>query len=160
MLLPNHFNTTIYDSVNNMRKTKEQLSKQDEKETLTRLYTAASAIKNKNQMEQFLREILTESEQLMIGRRIWIAQLLLTGHTHDEIGERLHAGPQTIRRVSKWLNEKLPGYGEAVIQKKRKKKGEHYERVDPLSFKALRKRYGMHFLLFNIVETLLQDEKK
>jgi uncharacterized protein YerC len=111
-------------------------------------------------MEQFLREILTQSEQIMIGRRIWIAQLLLTGHTHAEIGERLEAGPNTIRNVSKWLEEKLPGYGEVLAQKRKKRSDGRYEYVDPFSFKSLRKRYSMHFLLFNIVEMILQDEKK
>jgi len=144
-----------------MRKMEEQISKRDQKETLKRLYTAACAVKNEKQMEQFLREILTHSEQIMIGRRIWIAQLLLEGYTQDEIGERLQAGPGTIQRVSKWLNEKLPGYAEAVVHKGRRRNNKKQrEHIDPLSFKALRKKYAMHFLLFNIVEKLISTDAK
>lgn len=139
-----------------MKKMKEQLSEKENKEALGRLFTAASAIKNKKQMKQFLGEILTHSEQLMLGRRVWIAQLLLTGHTHDEVCAKLKAGPSTVRRVSKWLDAKLPGYAEAVATQTRKPRNtKHYERVPATSFTALRRRYPMHFLFFNIAEALI-----
>ena len=141
-----------------MKKKHDQLSKEDQKEALRRLFTAASHIKGEKQMEQFLRQLLTDSEQLMMGRRIWIAQLLLEGYTHNEVGERLEAGPRTIHRVSRWLNEKLPGYTDAVRskgRKPRKGKGARSDRVDPTSFKALRQKYSMHFLLFNLAEEML-----
>lgn len=142
-----------------MKKMKEQLSAKEQKETLGRLFTAASAIKNKHQMEQFLKEILTRSEQLMLGRRVWIAQLLLTGHTHEEVCAKLKAGPSTVRRVSKWLDDKLPGYADAVTEKMHKPRNKkHYERIDPFSFAAMRKKYPMHFLLFNIAEALFKKD--
>lgn len=142
-----------------MKKMFEQLNKKEQEETLQRLFTAASTIKNKNQTEQFLKEILTHSEQLMLGRRIWIAQLLLAGYTQQEIGQKLQAGPNTIRRVGKWLDEKLPGYADAIKRKdKRFKTKNNAEYVDPFSFKALRRKYPMHFLLFNIAEALISKK--
>jgi uncharacterized protein YerC len=145
-----------------MRKMEEQLNKKEREETLGRLFTAASAIKNKKQMKQFLAEILTHSEQIMLGRRVWIAQLLLTGHSHEQVCAKLQAGPGTVRRVSKWLEEKLPGYGEAMKEKGRRPRNfnkKDYERIDPHSFKALRRKYPMHFLLFNIAEALIESVK-
>ena len=143
-----------------MKKKKEQLSKKDQEEALKRLFTAASAIKTEKQMKQFLQEILTHSEQLMLGRRVWIAQMLLTGHTHQEICERLETGPSTVRRVGKWLDEKLPGYADAVASNKnRTEKGKYSERVDPTSFYALRRKYPTHFLLFNIAEAIVEKIK-
>lgn len=53
-----------------MKKMKEQLSSREEKETLRRLYSAAGAIKTSQQMEDFLKQILTHSEKLMLGRRV------------------------------------------------------------------------------------------
>lgn len=141
-----------------MRKKKEQLSKQDQEETLKKLYTAASAIKSQKRMEQFLKEILTDSEQLMLGRRVWIAQMLLSGYLQDEICEKLECSPSTVRRISKWLNTKLPGYGEAVSSRGRRTKVS--EQIDPTSFKALRKKYPMHFLFFNVAEAIVSSYKQ
>jgi len=143
-----------------MRKKLEQLSIKEQKETKGRLFTAASAIKSKKQMEQFLKEILTDSEQIMLGRRVWIAQLLLSGYTHEEICIQLKSGHSTVRRISKWLDNKLPGYAEAVESKGRKSRTNTNKSfyISPTSFTSLRRRYPMHFLFFNIAEALINKK--
>ncbi|MBX4192271.1 hypothetical protein KW798_02175 [Candidatus Parcubacteria bacterium] len=42
-------------------------------ETLDTLYTAAAGVKGRNVMKLFLRDLLTTSERVMLGRRIMIA---------------------------------------------------------------------------------------
>ncbi|MCA9362541.1 hypothetical protein KC906_04150 [Candidatus Kaiserbacteria bacterium] len=79
-----------------MKKKIDQLSEQEQIETLDILYTAASAVKGREATKAFLRDLLTPSERIMLGRRIWIARLLLQGYTQAEIGEKLQVGPNTV----------------------------------------------------------------
>lgn len=139
-----------------MKKRLDQLSGKQQIETLDMLYTAAGAISGRDATKAFLKELLTPSERIMIGRRIWIARLLLSGHTHAEIGKQLEVGPNTIVKVEKWLKQKMPGYRKAIKGleselDKRTKKQYLYE--NPLSFRALKKKYPMHFLLFPVGKT-------
>lgn len=141
---------------------KEEFWKQ---ETIKVLFRSAELASKQKNIAQFLSKLLTESEQLTLGRRLTIARMLMSGLPQTEIRNRLGVGPNTVWKVSKWLAEELPEYG-AVIKKveldsqKRKEKGKkrHYDHVDPLSFSSLRRKYPMHFLLFNIAEALLSSK--
>jgi len=67
-------------------------------------------------MKAFLRDLLTESERIMLGRRILIARLLLSDATYDEFHLRLGAGHGTIRTVDRWLSDQVPGYEDAIAK--------------------------------------------
>ncbi|MCA9363088.1 helix-turn-helix domain-containing protein [Candidatus Kaiserbacteria bacterium] len=131
-----------------MKKKLNQISEQQKIETLDMLYTAASAVKGRDATKAFLHELLTPSERIMLGRRIWIARLLLQGYSQAEIGEKLEVGPNTIWRVQKWLDDQMPGYREAVkgleLELEKRSKSDSA----PFSFNKLKKKYPMHFLLF------------
>lgn len=102
-------------------------------------------------MKLFLRDLLTESERIMLGRRIWIARLLLSGESGAEIGRRLKVGPNTIDRVQRWLNDQMPGYEKALagVEKEMDRRALVAERkADPFSYAALKKKYPLHFLFF------------
>lgn len=120
-------------------------------ETLDMLYTAAGAIKGREATKAFLKELLTPSERIMLGRRIWIARLLLQGYTQADIATELGVGFSTISRVEKWLQKQMPGYRNAIVELEKEMK-KRQEKIDiahnPFSFKALKKKYPMHFLLF------------
>lgn len=134
-----------------MKKKLDQLTDHQKMQTLDLLYTAAGAVKGRDATKAFLKELLTPSERIMLGRRIWIARLLLAGHTHAEIGEELEVGPNTIARVDKWLQKQMPGYRKAIaeLEKEMKHRQDKIEIArDPFSFKALKKKYPLHFLLF------------
>jgi uncharacterized protein YerC len=134
-----------------MKKKIDQLTKQQQIETLDMLYTAAASVSGRDATKAFLKELLTPSERIMLGRRIWIARLLLSGYTHAEIGEQLEVGPNTIAKVDKWLKQQLPGYREAVkgIDTELKKRQEKQSfPTNPFTFRQLKKKYPMHFLLF------------
>ncbi len=115
------------------------------------LYTAAGAIKGREATKQFLKELLTPSERIMLGRRIWIARLLLSGYTHAEIGAELEVGPNTVAKVDKWVQQQMPGYREAIkgLEREMKKRQDKRDIAqNPYSLKALKKKYPLHFLLF------------
>jgi uncharacterized protein YerC len=134
-----------------MKKKMNQLSELQIIETLDALYTAAGSLKGRNNMKAFLKELLTPSERLMLGRRILIARYLLSGYTHAEIGAYLEVGPNTIVKVERWLHAQMPGYRAAIkgLEKEFKKRSDRREiAANPFSLKALKKKYPLHFLLF------------
>ncbi|MFZ1075658.1 MAG: Trp family transcriptional regulator [Minisyncoccia bacterium] len=132
-----------------MKKKTEELSETERTRTLDALYTAAGAVRGRSAMKLFLRDLLTESERIMLGRRILIARLLLQDDTYDSIRQRTGAGYCTIERVHRWLKDQLPGYETAIaaMEKEfdaRDSKKEYSE--SPLF--RLKKKYPLHFLLF------------
>jgi len=134
-----------------MKKKISDLTDKQRMETLDMLYTAASAIRGRDAMKHFLKELLTPSERIMLGRRIWIARLLLTGKTHAEISEKLAVGPNTIVKVERWLEAQMPGYRTAIsgLEKEIKRRAQIADaKKNPFGFAALKKKYPLHFLLF------------
>ena len=134
-----------------MKKKMQDLGEEERIKTLDMLYTAASVVKGRNAVKRFLRDLLTPSERIMLGRRIWIARMLLMGLDDAEIARRLGVGRTTVYRVGRWLNDQYPGYEEAIkgLEKEMDKRAVRREAsVDPFSFAALKRKYPLHFLLF------------
>ena len=134
-----------------MKKRKKDFTKQEVIRTLYTLYTAASAIRGREAVKLFLKDLLTESERLMLGRRLMVARMLLRGETHDIIRKRMGVGYNTIVRVKRWLQDEFPGYEQALegLEKEIDKRAIIAELKDnPLSYAALKKKYPMHFLFF------------
>jgi len=134
-----------------MRIKPSDLSNQERTETFDALYTAAGTLKGRDAAKNFLKDLLTESEQIMLGRRILIARALLSGTTHDEIVEKYNVGKDTTMKISRWLDDQLPGY-EQVIKDMNKEFKTRQDKAEiarePFSLKALKKKYPLHFLLF------------
>ncbi|MBI5645228.1 hypothetical protein HY970_03975 [Candidatus Kaiserbacteria bacterium] len=133
----------------------KELSKQDRIEVLDALYTAAASIKGREAMKMFLRDLLTESERIMLGRRILIARMLIAGCTHRYIASGLHVGLDTVSKVHHWLDDQLPGY-ETAIDGMTKEFDKRYweskagqrELYATNTLYRLKKKYPLHFLLF------------
>ena len=127
-----------------------ELSDKHRIEVLDTLYTAASAIKGRQAMKLFLRDLLTESERIMLGLRIIIARRLLSGQHYDQIESELRVGRDTVWRVQKWLLDQLPGYEQAIAELEQELKKREFKKryaTDPLF--PLNKKYTLHFLLFH-----------
>ncbi|OGN06961.1 MAG: hypothetical protein A3B86_03360 [Candidatus Yanofskybacteria bacterium RIFCSPHIGHO2_02_FULL_38_22b] len=137
------------------------LSKKDKIRYLDALYTATSSLKSRDDMKKFLRDLLTESERIMVGRRIVIASKLLKKESYDDIIFDLKVGADTIFRVHKWLKDEVKGYEKAIekfekivkdreekFNRKRKEIDDYY--MNP--FGRLKKRYPLHFLLYNLFD--------
>ncbi len=132
-----------------MKKVIDELSEKERIATLDALYTAAGTIRGRAAMKIFLRDLLTESERIMLGRRILIARLLLQDETSDSIRQRTGAGYATIERIRRWLHDQIPGYETAIAAMEeefgRRDFKMKYARSMLFRFK---KRYPLHFLLF------------
>ena len=131
---------------------KVKIKKLTEKEiikTLDTLYTAASAVKGREAVKLFLKDLLTPSERIMLGRRIIIARKLLSGESYREIIKSLGVGQDTIFRVQKWLHDQMPGYEQAIsgLEKEFDRRQEKKLYAQSALYR-LKKKYPLHFLLF------------
>lgn len=101
------------------------------------------------QLLGFLEHLLTESEVIMCARRIEIAKLLLQGLPYTAIEEKLNVGQKTVEAVDRWLSVYFE-YRKVfpkMLDARRRGERDYF----PESFKGLRKRYPLHFLLFNLI---------
>lgn len=138
-----------------------KVKKEDKVKYLDSLYSIITSLKSREEIENFLKHLLTESEQIMIGRRLLIAKGLLEDKSYDEIIDELHVGADTITRIHRWLAQ-MPDNHEKSIKnlekklysKKPKSEGSYPE---PLSFAWLKKKYPLHFLLFNLIDMVKKD---
>ena len=132
-----------------MKRKLKDLTKEETIVTLDALYTAASAVRGRDAVKLFLRDLLTPSERIMLGRRVIIARLLIMRVSYEEITQRLRVGNATIGRVHRWLKDQFPGFEKAI-----KGMEEEFERRNERKLYAtsalyrLKKKYPLHFLLF------------
>jgi Trp operon repressor len=134
-----------------MKRKPEDLDVKSRKHCLDLLVTATKDVATHSAYEDFFKGLLTPSEQIMLGRRIWIARLLLARKSYQEIGAELCVGPNTIRRTELWLRGQLPDYEKILIEAEEAATQLEQKRMvknNPLDFAALKKRYPLHFLLF------------
>ncbi len=131
-----------------MKRKVSELSSRERIQTLDALYTAASSLKGRETMKSFLRDLLTPSERIMLGRRILIARMLIEGRSSREIVADLRIGLDTVGRVQRWLTDQFPGYEKAVKGIK-KEHAQRKRRVEKRAlFATLKRKYPLHFLLF------------
>jgi|SRR3989344_7880005 len=134
----------------------KKFNKEEKIKYLDALYTAIESLGSREEVKNFLRDLLTESERMMVGRRIIIAQRLLNGDSYDRIISEMKVGADTIMRVQRWLEDDVEGYEKAVkkLEKVLESRQEKIDKayLDPFSFEGLKKRYPLHFLLFNLFD--------
>ncbi|TSC69124.1 MAG: hypothetical protein G01um101456_323 [Parcubacteria group bacterium Gr01-1014_56] len=133
-----------------MKRRLKDLTKEETVVTLDALYTAASAVKGRDAVKLFLRDLLTPSERIMLGRRIIIARMLISGLSYEDISKRLRVGAATIGRVHHWLKDQFPGFEHAIREMEKEfKKREDKKLYATNALYRLKKKYPLHFLLFS-----------
>ena len=125
------------------------LTDRERVEVLDTLYTATGALRGRQAMKLFLRDLLTESERIMLGRRIIIARKLLAGESHRAIEAQLRVGRDTVGRVERWLHDQLPGFENAIAELEKELDHRAFKKqyAESALFR-LKKKYPAHFLLF------------
>lgn len=130
-----------------------QLTDLEKKKYLGDFYSMVSLLKNREEVKNFFKDLLTLSEVVMISRRLQIAQLLLEGMSYEAIRGKLKVGFTTINSVDTWLNNGFGGYRNTINNFKKKGKVATKQKpvTDfPFSLNHLRKKYPAHFLLLNM----------
>ena len=120
------------------------------------LWTSIAKLETREEVKQFFKDLLSESEAIMIARRIEIAKRLIEGDSYDKIAGELKVGMDTIGRVQQWLASGFGGYEKAIkgFEKELNHRSGKYSKSDEdelYTFNWLRKKYPFHFLLFNLI---------
>jgi uncharacterized protein YerC len=112
-----------------------------------------AALRRKADIQEFLLDVLTPSEAAMLIRRIRIAKMLLRGDTYVEIRRELNVGFTTITAVDTWLSRKFASYRQLItpLLRKEDRKGKRSLPWEEGPFKALRRRYPLHFLFLSVL---------
>jgi len=79
------------------------ISSKEKIETVNGLFEVVSRLKTKKEIVDFFLGLFTQSEALMIARRIQIAKLLLEDKSYEDIQKTLKVGSSTIQRTYQWL---------------------------------------------------------
>jgi len=74
------------------------------------LVNAILSLKNKDETERFLRDLLTEGEIEEFTERLGAAKMLSQNIQYNAITEKTGLSSTTIARISKWLKGPLGGY--------------------------------------------------
>ena len=142
-----------------------ELDSNSKMEYLDLLWTSIVQLKTRDEVKQFFKDLLSESETIMLARRIEIAKRLLEGESYNNIAKELKVGKDTIGRVQGWLASGFGGYEKAIggfnkELKKRFKSSKTTSGAEPYSFSWLKKKYPLHFLLFNLIDSGKDSKNK
>ncbi len=71
-------------------------------------------IHTEQEAQEFLDDILSPTEKIMLGKRMAIAYLLDKGYDQRSIHSILHVSVTTVNSVNFWLKQKGNGYRRAI----------------------------------------------
>lgn len=122
------------------------------------LWTSIAQLETREEVKQFFKDLLSESEAIMLARRIEVAKRLLEGESYGRINSELKVGADTIAKVQNWLISGFGGYEKAVRGFKKeldnrfsKDSKDKVKKYAPYGFDWLKQKYPLHFLLFNLI---------
>lgn len=87
-----------------------KISKSERQNLKNLLSSKISKLKTKNEVNNFLNDLLTESELVMIVRRLQVAKMLLDEFSYYQIRNELGVGYDTIKTVRHKLDTGSGGY--------------------------------------------------
>ena len=103
-----------------------------------------SDLKHPVDISNFLEDLLSPAEQIMLVKRLGIAILLSRGYTYDAIDSTLKVFRPTIMNVSYWLRHGKGGYQRAVKKvEDDKKREELFDKIESILLEiSPPKQYG------------------
>lgn len=128
----------------------------DKMKYLDLLWTSIAQLETRDETKQFFKDLLSESEAIMLARRIEVAKRLLDGESYEKIVADLHVGMETVSKVQRWLVSGFGGYEKAVNGFKKETerrfgKSKVMDKKTPYSFSWIKQKYPLQFLLFNLL---------
>ncbi len=138
----------------------QQIPFAERQKLLNEFWTTVALLDSVDEIKNFFKDLLSETEAVMVARRLRIARLIYQGKSYDEIEEELHTGSGTIASVHAWLDGGFGGYVKGIekLKKELMRQGDIREKKeqtrDPSSFERLKKKYPLHFLLFNMADEI------
>lgn len=146
-----------------MKVNSEKLKKEAKEKFLDILYAALDYAKSRNEIKSLISDILTESEKIMLGRRILIAKRLLEKQSYPQIVREIGVGFDTVYKVKKWLGGRHQGYKKIVekfdeiIRSKTKLKSGFKDYYPSGGLADLKRRYRSYYWLSNLLDEINKD---
>ena len=140
-----------------------RLSKSEIDELFIDFAKALASVHNSVEAANFVKDLLTEQEVVILGRRLQIARLLDQGYTYEQIHKIMRVGNSTVAKVHAWMD--LYGEGYRMVIKRTKTQPESKESdSSPLSWAKHKRKYPMHYwpelLLEQIIKSASAKEKQ
>lgn len=138
-----------------------QISNKEKSDLLQEFCEAISVLNNPKEIIDFITDLLTKQETVMIAKRIKIAKMLIIGKDYQEIQNSLKTSPGTISKINQWLLES--GEGFRLIAQRTKKEKLKNKNLELTEFKKLKRRYPIMFwpelLIKDIIKTMNAKQK-
>lgn len=99
---------------------KRKLDQVVKKDVLNSFSYTIKELKTKKEVDEFLSSVLTDTERLMIAKRVLAAFLLRNNVEEKKIGSALKLTSATITRLKMWVNLRHDGF-DLVFNKLEKK---------------------------------------
>jgi len=139
-----------------------KISNREKEGLLQDFCEAISVLNNPREIMDFITDLLTEQEVVMIAKRIKIAKMLIEGKEYKEIQDLLKTSPITVSKINQWLLES--GEGFRVITQRTKKEKPKKINYGVEEFNRAKKRYPIAFwpqlLIEDIVKTMNHRQKE
>lgn len=138
-----------------------KISNSEKVNLLQEFCEAISVLNNSQERMDFITDLLTKQEVVMIARRIKIAKMLIQGRSYQEIQNSMKVGFATISKINQWLAES--GQGFRVIAQRTKKDNSRKMNYGREEFNKTKKRYPVAFwpqlLMEDIVKVMNKKQK-
>ncbi|MBL8030102.1 MAG: hypothetical protein JNN11_02540 [Candidatus Doudnabacteria bacterium] len=138
-----------------------RLSKEEQNQLFITFAESLASLKNPLEAANFIRDLFSEQEALMLARRLQIAELIVEGLTYAQIRHEMKVSENTISRVKTWLELYGDGY-RAVLKRIQVKPQVDREIAQP--WNKLKRQYPMYFwptiLLDEIIKSANKKEKE
>ncbi|PIP28388.1 MAG: hypothetical protein COX29_01390 [Candidatus Moranbacteria bacterium CG23_combo_of_CG06-09_8_20_14_all_35_22] len=106
-------------------------------------------LKSKKEVVDFFVGLLTPSENLMVARRIQIAQLLIEGESYETIKNKLKVSFQTITKTERWLHSEDENYNSWLAKCLKIKPSKNNREIEK---ENLLDRYSHHRFIKNLLK--------
>lgn len=106
-------------------------------------------LKSKKEVVDFFVGLLTPSENLMVARRIQIAQLLIEGEGYETIKNKLKVSFQTITKTERWLHSEDEDYNNWLAKCLKIKPLKNNKEIEK---ENLLNRYSHHRFIKNLLK--------
>ena len=138
-----------------------QISNKEKIDLLQEFCEAISVLNDPEEIMDFITDLLTKQETIMIARRIKTAKMLINGKDYREIQDSLKVGFGTISKINQWLLES--GQGFRLIAQRTKTEKSQKIKHGPSELDKLKKRYPImfwpQFLMEDIIKTMDTKQK-
>jgi len=117
---------------------RNKLDKTTEAKLIHTLQVILSGISKEVEMDQFLVSLLSDTEQLMLAKRVAIILLLQQGNEADSVAKAIHVTRETVERLKIHFELNGNGYAVAFRVLESKKLGEDVKQMltDLLTYAA------------------------